>query len=61
MDGEILILSHKTYRNSSARKTYLEQIGAYIETDNIDYEKNKSIPKNSCIKWFDYDKMKIRF
>ncbi len=38
-------------------KTYLEQIGAYIETDIIDYEKNKSIPKNSCIKWFDYDKI----
>ncbi|MDD3173099.1 MAG: tRNA lysidine(34) synthetase TilS [Herbinix sp.] len=28
-----------------------------IETELIDYKKSQPIPKNSCAKWFDYDKI----
>ena len=38
-------------------RIYLDQIGGYVDTEIINYEKNKTIPKNSCIKWFDYDKI----
>lgn len=38
-------------------RTYLEQYGICVETEVIDYEKNISFPKNSCEKWFDYDKI----
>ncbi len=33
------------------------QIMKVIETEIIDFDKNISIPKNSCAKWFDYDKI----
>ncbi|TAH71555.1 MAG: tRNA lysidine(34) synthetase TilS [Anaerolineaceae bacterium] len=35
----------------------LEQYGAYIEAAVFDYKKNLPFPKNSCMKWFDYDKI----
>lgn len=38
-------------------RTSLEQYGLYIGTDILDYEKNTPFPKNSCMKWFDYDKI----
>ncbi len=38
-------------------KTYLPGLGAYLETEILKYKKNSVIPKNSCIKWFDYDKI----
>ena len=38
-------------------RTDIEQYGIYIETDVFEYKKNLQIPKNSCMKWFDYDKI----
>lgn len=38
-------------------RTYLEQYDIYIETEIIENKKNKSFPKNSCMKWFDYDRI----
>ncbi len=38
-------------------KTNLEQYGICIETEILEYEINATIPKNSCVKWFDYDKI----
>ncbi|MDD4113221.1 MAG: tRNA lysidine(34) synthetase TilS [Herbinix sp.] len=38
-------------------RTHIEQYGIYIETDVFEYKKNLQIPKNSCMKWFDYDKI----
>ncbi|MFT4145782.1 MAG: tRNA lysidine(34) synthetase TilS [Mobilitalea sp.] len=37
--------------------TNLIQQGKRIITEIINYQKNTVIPKNSCIKWFDYDKI----
>jgi len=38
-------------------RTYLESYDIYIETEIIEDKKNKTFPKNSCMKWFDYDKI----
>jgi len=38
-------------------KTYLEQSGLCIETEIIENKNYKLFPKNSCMKWFDYDKI----
>jgi|LSQX01.2.fsa_nt_gb tRNA(Ile)-lysidine synthase len=38
-------------------KTDIEQYGIYIEADIFINEKNQPFPKNSCMKWFDYDKI----
>ncbi|CUH91744.1 tRNA lysidine(34) synthetase TilS [Herbinix luporum] len=38
-------------------KTYLEAYKLYFETEIKNYKKNEPIPKNSCMKWFDYDKI----
>jgi tRNA(Ile)-lysidine synthase len=35
----------------------LPQIRKRLETNIIRYEKNNTIPKSSCMKWFDYDKI----
>lgn len=36
---------------------FLPQKGVYLEAQLLNYEKNMRIPKNSCMKWFDYDKI----
>lgn len=36
---------------------YLPDLNKIFETSIIPHEKNIPIPKNSCIKWFDYDKI----
>ena len=36
----------------------LPELGKKISFICIKYEKNMVIPKNSCTKWFDYDKIK---
>ena len=36
---------------------FIPQKGRYLETQILNYEKNMPIPKNSCMKWFDYDKI----
>ena len=36
----------------------IPEIGKKISFTYFDYEKNMLIPKNSCTKWFDYDKIK---
>ncbi len=38
-------------------RTDIDQYGIYIETDVFEYKKNLLFPKNSCMKWFDYDKI----
>lgn len=38
-------------------RVYLPQFGKVVETELISYKKNECIPKSSCIKWFDYDKI----
>jgi tRNA(Ile)-lysidine synthetase, N-terminal domain/tRNA(Ile)-lysidine synthetase, C-terminal domain len=38
-------------------RTYLEQYGIFIETEFIEDKNYNLFPKNSCIKWFDYDKI----
>lgn len=37
--------------------TVIPQIGKIFETEITEYEKNDPIPKSSCMKWFDYDKI----
>jgi tRNA(Ile)-lysidine synthase len=36
---------------------FIPEKGRYLETQILNYEKNMPIPKNSCMKWFDYDKI----
>ncbi|MDF2539489.1 MAG: hypothetical protein K0S76_2510 [Herbinix sp.] len=38
-------------------KVFLPELDSYLETQVFDYEKSIIIPKNSCAKWFDYDKI----
>jgi len=38
-------------------KICIKQIGKVIETGLLSYKKDEPIPKSSCIKWFDYDKI----
>jgi tRNA(Ile)-lysidine synthase len=38
-------------------RIYLPQLQMYLETEVFENKKNISIPKNSCMKWFDYDKI----
>ncbi len=38
-------------------RTFHAHCGIYIESDVMNYEKNRPFPKNSCMKWFDYDKI----
>lgn len=38
-------------------RTYLEENGVVIEAKVLKKDKNKAFPKNSCMKWFDYDKI----
>ncbi len=37
--------------------TFIPQIRKVIKTEIINHEKNDPIPKSSCVKWFDYDKI----
>jgi tRNA(Ile)-lysidine synthase len=37
--------------------TIITQKRKIFETNIIKYEKNEPIPKSSCVKWFDYDKI----
>lgn len=38
-------------------KLYLPENRMFLETEVFNYKKNEPIPKNSCAKWFDYDKI----
>ncbi|HWT76383.1 MAG TPA: tRNA lysidine(34) synthetase TilS [Mobilitalea sp.] len=38
-------------------RTFIPQYRKILESDIIKYEKNDQIPKSSCMKWFDYDKI----
>ncbi len=38
-------------------RTDIEKTDIYIETGVLDYNKKQPFPKNSCMKWFDYDKI----
>ncbi|HWT26533.1 MAG TPA: tRNA lysidine(34) synthetase TilS [Mobilitalea sp.] len=38
-------------------RIYLPEIRKYLITSVIPIEKNEPIPKNTCTKWFDYDKI----
>ncbi|MDF2485783.1 MAG: hypothetical protein K0R46_1951 [Herbinix sp.] len=38
-------------------RTELAFAGKYLETELIDYKNSCPIPKSSCAKWFDYDKI----
>jgi tRNA(Ile)-lysidine synthase len=38
-------------------KTFVWQQHKFFETELIYYKNNISIPKNCCVKWFDYDKI----
>ncbi len=38
-------------------RTELLYAGMYVETELLSYKKNDIIPKSSCVKWFDYDKI----
>ncbi|NLL71905.1 MAG: tRNA lysidine(34) synthetase TilS [Clostridiales bacterium] len=38
-------------------KTYVNQLDIYIDTEIYNYTKKEAFPKNSCMKWFDYDKI----
>lgn len=39
-------------------KTLIKSNNIRIDTEVFEYKKGMQIPKNSCIKWFDYDKIK---
>lgn len=36
---------------------YCQNINMVLDVSIIKYNKNETVPKNSCIKWFDYDKI----
>ena len=36
---------------------YCQNIDMFLEVSIIKYDKNQTVPKNSCMKWFDYDKI----
>ncbi len=36
---------------------YVPQLNKVLQTQLLQYEKKNTIPKNSCMKWFDYDKI----
>lgn len=36
---------------------WLPSLGKVLETGLISYKKEESVPKSSCVKWFDYDKI----
>lgn len=36
---------------------YCQNINMILDVSIIKYNKNETVPKNSCIKWFDYDKI----
>ena len=36
---------------------FVPELGKKFSFELLDYEKNRSIPKKSCTKWFDYDKI----
>mgnify|MGYP001289211105 CR=1 FL=1 len=38
-------------------RTYIKNQDIYIDTEVHNYNKNEPFPKNSCMKWFDYDKI----
>ncbi len=38
-------------------RIYLPGSTTYLETKVMEYKNNQSIPKSSCMKWFDYDKI----
>lgn len=38
-------------------RTDIRQYGIFIETEVFENKKSRPIPKNSCMKWFDYDKI----
>jgi tRNA(Ile)-lysidine synthase len=38
-------------------KYYLPELRKFLVVNIINYEKNQPIPKSSCMKWFDYDKI----
>jgi tRNA(Ile)-lysidine synthase len=38
--------------------TYIPYNGMSVITELFQYKKDMQIPKNSCVKWFDYDKIK---
>ncbi|NLP17326.1 MAG: tRNA lysidine(34) synthetase TilS [Clostridiales bacterium] len=38
-------------------RTHMEESGIYIDSEILNYKNNESFPKNSCMKWFDYDKI----
>lgn len=38
-------------------RTYIKKQDIYIATEVHNYNKNQPFPKNSCMKWFDYDKI----
>lgn len=38
-------------------RLYLPQNRKFLEASVVPYKKNEPIPKNSCVKWFDYDKI----
>lgn len=37
--------------------TQIAEKGLLLKTELMNYKKNEPIPKNSCMKWFDYDKI----
>ncbi|NLK29224.1 MAG: tRNA lysidine(34) synthetase TilS [Clostridiales bacterium] len=38
-------------------KVYLPGSNTFLETKLMEYKNNQAIPKSSCVKWFDYDKI----
>lgn len=38
-------------------RTDVDEFNIYLETDILYYEKKYPFPKNSCMKWFDYDRI----
>ncbi|NLP33827.1 MAG: tRNA lysidine(34) synthetase TilS [Clostridiales bacterium] len=42
---------------SKPGKYYLPKLQKNLEINIINYEKKQTIPKSSCMKWFDYDKI----
>ena len=57
MDEYDRIEPSESVRINIPGKTYLKNNKRILETEIIKYEKSKSFPKNSCTKWFDYDKI----
>ena len=56
-DSKVMDIVMEPVKVAIPGTTYIPQKGRIFVTELRKYEKNEPIPKSSCMKWFDYDKI----